>query len=117
MVICRPHAMHALPVIPPSLPPPAFRPSPSSHLIIPPFYLFICLFSFLPLPLLPPPPSQPGESGDLEGAQPVFERYLVELSAITSSGQDLIGNEMRMFADQLKPYPSYNPQDEHRARE
>jgi len=33
------------------------------------------------------------------------ERYLVELSAITPLGQDLVENDMRVFADQLKPYP------------
>ena len=32
------------------------------------------------------------------------ERWLVEMSAVTSSGQDLIGNDMRLFADHLKPY-------------
>ncbi len=48
---------------------------------------------------------QPGENGELEGAQPVFDRHLLELSAITPSGQDAIGNKMRAFADQLKPYP------------
>lgn len=52
-----------------------------------------------------PTSSQPGEGGELEGAQAVFERHLVELSAVTSTGQDAIGGEMRNFADQLKPYP------------
>ena len=37
------------------------------------------------------------------------ERYLVELSAITTLGQDLVENDMRVFADQLKPYPLTRP--------
>lgn len=51
---------------------------------------------------------QPGESGELDSAQLLFDRHLVELSAVTSSGQDIIGNEMRAFADQLKPYAIYS---------
>ena len=48
---------------------------------------------------------QPRDNGELEGAQTVSDHYLVELSAITPSGQDLIENDMRIFAEQLKPYP------------
>ncbi len=50
-------------------------------------------------------PLQPGDTGELDSAQPVSAHYLVELSAVAPSGQDNIGLEMRMFAEGLKPYP------------
>ena len=43
--------------------------------------------------------------GDWETATIVSSRYLVELSALTLSGHDAIGSEMKAFAEQLKPYP------------
>ena len=43
--------------------------------------------------------------GDLDTASTVSSRYLVELSALTLSGHDAVGNEMKAFAEQLKPYP------------
>ena len=49
---------------------------------------------------------QPTDMGDLETASTVSNRYLVELSALTFSGHDAIGSEIKAFAEQLKPYPS-----------
>ncbi len=43
----------------------------------------------------------------MEGAQSLSDHYLVELSAVTLSGHDNVGMEMRQFAEQLKPYPLY----------
>ena len=80
----------------PHLPPPS--PPPSPHL--PPL---------LTSPLLSPHP-QPTDSGDPDTAQAVFDHYLVELSALTASGQDTIGTEMKAFADHLKPYPHHTSQ-------
>lgn len=51
--------------------------------------------------------SQPNETGDPESAQPFSSNYLVEMSALASSGQDAIGTEMKSFAEHLKPYPAY----------
>ena len=44
-------------------------------------------------------------SGDLDPSQPLSSLHLVELSAVTPSGQDTIEAEMKAFADHLKPYP------------
>ena len=49
---------------------------------------------------------QPTDMGDLETASTVSSRYLVELSALTFSGHDAVGSEIKAFAEQLKPYPS-----------
>ncbi|XP_064384123.1 mediator of RNA polymerase II transcription subunit 18-like [Halichondria panicea] len=46
-----------------------------------------------------------GEGTGVAGAQLLSEHYLVELSAVTTSGHDNVGMEMRAFAEQLKPYP------------
>ena len=48
---------------------------------------------------------QPTDAGDLDTASTISSRYLVEFSAITASGHDAIGSEMKAFAEQLKPYP------------
>ncbi|XP_073834873.1 mediator complex subunit 18 [Musca autumnalis] len=42
----------------------------------------------------------PGKQHDSE---PVCNSYLVELSVLAPNGQDAIGDEMRIFAEQLKP--------------
>lgn len=42
----------------------------------------------------------PGKQNDSE---PVCNSYLVELSVLAPNGQDAIGDEMRIFAEQLKP--------------
>ncbi|XP_013097737.1 mediator of RNA polymerase II transcription subunit 18 [Stomoxys calcitrans] len=42
----------------------------------------------------------PGKQHDSE---PVCNSYLVELSVLAPTGQDAIGDEMRIFAEQLKP--------------
>ncbi|KAG5880180.1 hypothetical protein JTB14_001670 [Gonioctena quinquepunctata] len=42
--------------------------------------------------------SKPGE-----GVEPMSQSYLVELSVLAPSGQDAIGEDMRIFAEQLRP--------------
>ena len=77
--------------------------------------LFLCgNHSFLPHAHSLPPPSlppsllpQPSDS-DLDSAQPFSSNYLVELSAFASSNQDRASDELRNFAEYLKPYPTNN---------
>lgn len=38
-----------------------------------------------------------------EGVEPISQSYLVELSVLAPSGQDAIAEDMRIFAEQLKP--------------
>ncbi|CAG9840342.1 unnamed protein product [Diabrotica balteata] len=38
-----------------------------------------------------------------EGVEPISQSYLVELSVLAPSGQDAIGEDMRIFAEQLRP--------------
>lgn len=42
--------------------------------------------------------NKPGES-----VEPISQSYLVELSVLAPSGQDAIGEDMRIFAEQLRP--------------
>jgi mediator of RNA polymerase II transcription subunit 18 len=42
--------------------------------------------------------SKPGE-----GVEPISQSYLVELSVLAPSGQDAISEDMRIFAEQLRP--------------
>lgn len=42
--------------------------------------------------------TKPGES-----MEPISQSYLVELSVLAPSGQDMIAEDMRIFAEQLKP--------------
>lgn len=35
--------------------------------------------------------------------EPISQSYIVELSILAPSGQDAIGEEIRLFAEQLKP--------------
>lgn len=44
-------------------------------------------------------PTKPGEVCN----EPISQSYLVELSVLAPSGQDAIGEDMRVFAEQLKP--------------
>lgn len=44
-------------------------------------------------------PSKPGEAF----GEPISQSYLVELSVLAATGQDAIGEDMRAFAEQLKP--------------
>lgn len=52
-----------------------------------------------------PLPATQSVTGDLDPSQPLSALHLVELSAVTPSGQDTIESEMKAFADHLKPYP------------
>lgn len=44
-------------------------------------------------------PSKPGEPYN----EPISQSYLVELSVLAPTGQEVIGEDMRVFAEQLKP--------------
>uniref|UniRef100_A0A0K8USZ5 Mediator of RNA polymerase II transcription subunit 18 n=1 Tax=Bactrocera latifrons TaxID=174628 RepID=A0A0K8USZ5_BACLA len=44
----------------------------------------------------------PGKQQEI-GSETVSQSYLVELSVLAPNGQDSIGDEMRIFAEQLKP--------------
>lgn len=44
-------------------------------------------------------PAKPGEIYN----EPISQSYLVELSVLAPTGQDAIAEDMRMFAEQLKP--------------
>ena len=43
--------------------------------------------------------------GNLDALEPLTVSRLVELSIIAPSGTEGIGEDMRLFAEQLKPYP------------
>lgn len=45
----------------------------------------------------------PMKIGEPFTEQPISQSYLVELSVLAPTGQDAIGEEMRVFAEQLKP--------------
>lgn len=47
--------------------------------------------------------NQPGDTST--GLEPVSTSHLVELSVVAPSGQEQIGEDMKNFAEQLKPYP------------
>lgn len=46
-----------------------------------------------------PGPLKPGESI----SEPISQSYLVECSVLAATGQDKIGDEMKAFAEQLRP--------------
>ena len=48
--------------------------------------------------------NQPGHTAG-EAVDAICPSYLVELSVVTSSGQEGVGEDMKNFAEQLKPYP------------
>lgn len=48
--------------------------------------------------------NQPGNTTN-DTIETVCPSYLVELSVVTSSGQEAVGDDMKNFAEQLKPYP------------
>jgi hypothetical protein len=39
--------------------------------------------------------------------EPICPSYLVELSVVTASGQEGVGEDMKNFTEQLKPYPLF----------
>ena len=43
------------------------------------------------------------EPGNTESLEAISQSYLVELSVVAPTGQDSLADEMRMFAEQLKP--------------
>jgi mediator of RNA polymerase II transcription subunit 18 len=49
---------------------------------------------------------QPSDTTDLDSIQPFSQNYLVELTAFASSSQDRAIDELRNFAEYLKPYPT-----------
>jgi hypothetical protein len=46
---------------------------------------------------------QVGQGKPAEGMEPMSQSYLVELSVLAPSGQDAIAEDMRSFAEQLRP--------------
>lgn len=44
-----------------------------------------------------------GMTGKPEPVEPISQSYLVELSVLAPSGQDAIAEDMRIFAEQLRP--------------
>lgn len=47
--------------------------------------------------------SMASKPGQPDGVEPISQSYLVELSVLAPSGQDAIAEDMRVFAEQLKP--------------
>lgn len=47
---------------------------------------------------------QPGKT-DPHNLEPLGQSHLVELSVVAPLGQEQIGEDMKNFAEQLKPYP------------
>jgi mediator of RNA polymerase II transcription subunit 18 len=45
------------------------------------------------------------ESNNTENIEPLSQSYLVELSIVTTPGQEQVQEDMKNFAEQLKPYP------------
>lgn len=43
------------------------------------------------------------QSGNPESLEPVSQSYLIELSVLAPPSQESLGEEMKAFADQLKP--------------
>lgn len=46
---------------------------------------------------------QVGQGKPAESMEPMSQSYLVELSVLAPSGQDAIAEDMRSFAEQLRP--------------
>jgi len=44
----------------------------------------------------------PGKQQDMAN-EPISQSYIVELSVVAPTGQENVGEEMRVFAEQLKP--------------
>ena len=49
--------------------------------------------------------SQMLELGNIDNIEPLSNSYLVELGVVAPYGQEAIQDDMRNFAEQLKPYP------------
>ena len=47
---------------------------------------------------------QPGKT-EQNTLEPISQSHIVELSVVAPLGQDSIGDDMKNFAEQLKPYP------------
>jgi mediator of RNA polymerase II transcription subunit 18 len=45
------------------------------------------------------------QPGDVNNLEPITLSCLVELSVVAPTGQEQIGEDMKNFAEQLKPYP------------
>ena len=49
------------------------------------------------------------QPGNVEQVERLSGSCLVELSVVAAQGQDQIQEDMKNFAEQLKPYPFYRP--------
>lgn len=56
--------------------------------------IFVFLFQFQML-----------QPNNVENLEPLSLSYLVELTVVAPAGQELIQDDMKNFAEQLKPYP------------
>lgn len=45
------------------------------------------------------------QPNNVENLEPLSLSYLVELTVVAPAGQELIQDDMKNFAEQLKPYP------------
>ena len=45
------------------------------------------------------------EPGNSDNIEPLSNSYLIELGLVAPYGQDAVQEDMRNFAEQLKPYP------------
>ena len=65
------------------------------------------IFKILPAgPSHPPPPATALPNGPNEALEPLSNSHLVELSVLAPSGSDAIAEDMKNFAEQLRPLVS-----------
>lgn len=58
---------------------------------------------------------QMGQSKSPDSLEPLTSSYLVELSLLAPSGQDAVADEIKVFADQLRPLVHLEKLDYRRA--
>ncbi len=59
-------------------------------------------------------PSSSSSTGDVSGCDPLTSSHLVELSVLAPSGNEHIAEDMKNFAEQLKPLVSLDKIDPRR---
>ncbi len=53
--------------------------------------------------IMPCPPGPPGSGPVQESLEPISNSHLVEISVLAPSGNDAVAEDIRNFAEQLKP--------------